>query len=719
MKHLKMWQKLTLLSLVFLLPFAVVTYRYMEEVNALSVDFAQKEIVGVRYLKPLRDLLHDIQRHRTLSQAVLNGERSATVTKDFADNATSLNQHLDALTAYDANGAGAALDTNWSAMRSKIDAFLANSGKLSASESRKAHDQIIKELLAYLVHIGDLSNLVLDPDMDSYYLMTVTIFQAPQLRELMSQSRAIGTQATALGRLTPEARDDLSGHLALIEFLRDGITTSLAKSEAAIITRGVPESQTLLDAIHTIQTKMNTATSAFISTNRKLLDALPGAPLPFSASSYIQTTNDPIEQITKIKDIISPTLEALLETRIATQKASIQKTLVLALLGSLVVAGLAIWISRDITKPLWRLVETSDSIASGDLKAHVSGIGRGDELGHLAQSFKRMAESLIEKAVIADKIAAGNLRVTQGNDKVDNSEKDVLGHALLTMQHNLRNMVADMSEASKILASASSEIVASTSQLTASSEETATAVSETSATVEEVRQTAHLSNKKARQVADGAYLASESAASGKQATEANSEGMERIRTQMDSIASSMVRLSEQSQAIGQIITTVDDLTQQSNLLAVNAAIEAAKAGEHGKGFAVVAHEVKSLAEQSRQATLQVRTLLNDIQKATGAAVMATEQGAKAVEAGVRQSTLAGEAIEKLAGSVDLSVQSASQISASSQEQLIGMDQVALAMESVRQASHHNVESAQQLQTSARSLSDLSQHLRGLMENYQL
>src|SRR5206468_6485887 len=91
-----------------------------------------------------------------------------------------------------------------------------------------------------------------------------------------------------------------------------------------------------------------------------------------------------------------------------------------------------------------------------------------------------------------------------------------------------------------------------------------------------------------------------------------------IQTQMESIADSVVKLSEQGQAIGEIIATVNDLAEQSNLLAVNASIEAAKAGEQGKGFAVVAQEVKSLAEQSKQATAQVRNLLNDIQKATSA-----------------------------------------------------------------------------------------------------
>src|SRR3982074_1011373 len=112
---------------------------------------------------------------------------------------------------------------------------------------------------------------------------------------------------------------------------------------------------------------------------------------------------------------------------------------------------------------------------------------------------------------------------------------------------------------------------------------------------------------------------------------------------MEAIAESMMRLSEQTQTIGQIIATVEDLAAQSNLLAVNAAIEAAKAGEHGKGFSVVAQEVKSLGEQSRQATTQVRTILSDVQKATTTAVMATEQGSKAVEAGTRQTEAAGEA----------------------------------------------------------------------------
>src|SRR5208283_2790829 len=189
-----------------------------------------------------------------------------------------------------------------------------------------------------------------------------------------------------------------------------------------------------------------------------------------------------------------------------------------------------------------------------------------------------------------------------------------------------------------------SEILATTTQIATGAAETATGVSETTTTVEEVKQTAQVASQKARSVMDGAQRSVQVSQTGRKSVEETLAGMNRIREQMEFIAGSIVRLSEQSQAIGEIIAAVNDLAEQSNLLAVNAAIEAAKAGEQGKGFAVVAQEVKSLAEQSKQATAQVRGILGDVQKATSAAVMATEQGSKVVEAGVKQSTEVSEAI---------------------------------------------------------------------------
>ena len=279
---------------------------------------------------------------------------------------------------------------------------------------------------------------------------------------------------------------------------------------------------------------------------------------------------------------------------------------------------------------------------------------------------------------------------------------------------DLEGLVQQVREGIKVLGTGTGEILAATNQVTSSSTETATSVSQTTATVEEVKQTAQVASQKATHVLESAQKLGQVSQTGKKSVEETIEGMIRIREQMESIGESIVRLSEQSQAIGEIVAAVNDLSDQSNLLAVNAAIEAAKAGEQGKGFAVVAQEVKSLAEQSKQATAQVRAILGDIQKATSTAVLATEQGNKAVEAGVKQSTETGESIRLLADSIEEAAQAATQIAASSQQQMVGMDQVAQAMENIKQASTQNVAGARRAEVAAKNLHELGQKLSDLI-----
>lgn len=411
--------------------------------------------------------------------------------------------------------------------------------------------------------------------------------------------------------------------------------------------------------------------------------------------------------------------EARLAERIATAEADASRTQWTIVLGTLLallvgaVTGFAL--TRNIAGPLQGLTGVADRIATGDLSGGLETNSRRDEVGVLTLAFVRMNQNLRGMADVAGRISSGDLRQTVAAQ----SEKDVLGTAFARMIENLRDQTRQLLEGSNVLGSAASEIVASTTQLASSAGETAAAVSETTTTVEEVRQTAQVASQKAKYVSDSAQKAAQISQTGRKSTEDMGVGVNRIRQQMEAIASSMMRLSEQTQTIGLIIASVEDLATQSNLLAVNAGIEAAKAGEHGKGFAVVAQEVRNLAEQSRQATTQVRTILIDIQKATGAAVMATEQGAKAVEEGEKQSAAAAESIRALASGVTEAAQAATQIAASSQQQLVGVDQVAGAMENIKQASTQNVASARQLEDAARNLDSLGGRLKQIVARYQV
>lgn len=407
----------------------------------------------------------------------------------------------------------------------------------------------------------------------------------------------------------------------------------------------------------------------------------------------------------------------------------------------------------SIAKPIREIAEAARLAAAGEIAVLEIRGKRNDEIGLLERQFNKMAMSLREKAELAERIATGDLsvaitpqsdkdvlgnafvsmtrdlqekaelaaQIADGNLTIEvrpRSERDVLGGAFAVMADNLRKMNRSVSEGIMVLAGAASEILAGTSQLADSATKTATSIAQTTATVEEVKQTTLLTNQKAKNVSDAAQRATLVSHGGRKAVEESIDGMAQIRLQMELIAESIVRLSEQSQAIGEIIATVNDLAEQSNLLAVNASIEAAKAGEHGKGFAVVAQEVKSLAVQSRQATAQVRSILGDIQKATRSAVSAAGQGSRVVEEGARQSKSAGEAIAQLTDSIAESANAAAQIAASTQQQLAGMDQLVYAMESIRVATRQNADSTKQAEAAANGLHDLGQELKKLIARYR-
>lgn len=412
-------------------------------------------------------------------------------------------------------------------------------------------------------------------------------------------------------------------------------------------------------------------------------------------------------------------LEAAVDQRVKQVQDEAKFARAMLIAGSavaLIIATLAGWIiTRNLATPLRSLTFCAERVTRGDLSSTVDVGPRGDEIGVLAQALQRMTQSLRDAARTAELIAKGDLRTTVQAQSAD----DVLGTVFARMSTDLRTQARGMVEAVAVLSAAASEIVASSSQLAASASQSAAAVSETTSTVEEVRHTAQLASQKARVVSDTSQRAQQVANDGRRSTQDVETGMTRIRSQMDNIAAGMMRLSERNQAVGQVIAAVEDLATQSNMLAVNAAIEAAKAGDHGKGFSVVAQEVKNLAEQSRQATHQVRAILGDIQKATAAAVMATEEGAKVVDAGARQAESAGNSVQSLGISVDEAAQAALQIAASSQQQLVGMDQVAGAMDSIMQASTQNVASASQLEATARNIDELGQRLKQMVDNYKV
>jgi methyl-accepting chemotaxis protein len=390
-----------------------------------------------------------------------------------------------------------------------------------------------------------------------------------------------------------------------------------------------------------------------------------------------------ISSMSSIRDIVSEMSESrnqLLEERQLQADRSVKNGKITILLFTavsfLMVIFLTIFLTYNIALPIRKISGIAEDVSRGNLRIELSGSSRADEVG-------------------------------------------VLNNAFQNMITNLKTQIGNITEAVNILTSMVAEIIATSSQLTASSTETVTAISETTSTVEEVKQTAQVNNEKAKAVSEGSRKTLQVAGDGEKAVNETGTGMSMIREKMEFIAESIMRLSEQSQAIGDIMNSINDLAEQSNLLAVNASIEAARAGEEGKGFAVVAEEVKSLADQSKQATKQVREILTDIQKATSTAVMATEEGSKVVESGIRQSENAGASIKVLAEVINEAVQATTQIGASVQQQFVGIDQVTEAIRNISVASNQNLESTKQLEEASEKLDGVAKNLEKLVNEYTI
>jgi methyl-accepting chemotaxis protein len=385
-------------------------------------------------------------------------------------------------------------------------------------------------------------------------------------------------------------------------------------------------------------------------------------------------------------------------------------TLVAVLAGTAIAMLLARWLADAMA----RLGRAAAGIAAGDVDQRIDFRSK-DEIGQLADSFRAMVAYLRRMAGAANGIAQGDLT----REVQPQSPHDALGVAFASMVTNLRGLTTELQTAARDLATASNEIRVAVSQQTSGAAEQSAAITQTTATVDEVKASADQASGLAVVVSDTAQEANRVAVGGVEAVGKATVGMGTIREQVQSIADNILALSEQSQQIGEIIATVNDLADQSNLLALNAAIEAARAGEQGKGFAVVAAEIRALAEQSKGATAQVRTLLSDIQRATNSAVLATEQGTSGVDHGVQLTEQTGQTIDELAGVIQDTARSAQQIAAAVRQHSVGMEQIASAMANISQVTSQSLAATTNTQQAAEHLADLAGRLDGLVARYQV
>jgi methyl-accepting chemotaxis protein len=343
--------------------------------------------------------------------------------------------------------------------------------------------------------------------------------------------------------------------------------------------------------------------------------------------------------------------------------------------GMLVVVGLVFWVTRSVTGRVRRIDSVLAAMKNGDLSQRVTDT-TNDELGDIIVSLNATGASLTE-------------------------------------------LVKELASASRQIAAASTEIAASAEEMSAGlskqegeSQQVAAAVEEMNATVQEV----------ARQSSDAAGAAKQSqqeAAAGAKVVEETVTEIKGIATDVGSSAAAVTTLGDKSQQIGEIIKVINDIADQTNLLALNAAIEAARAGEHGRGFAVVADEVRKLAERTTKATEEVASSIKDIQAQTGSAVHLIESGSTRVAKGVGLAQNAGQALGRISQSSQGLAGMVQSIAAAAEEQAASSHQIAKAVETINAVTRESSQGASHVAQAAGDLSQQSEKLQGMVQRFRV
>lgn len=340
-----------------------------------------------------------------------------------------------------------------------------------------------------------------------------------------------------------------------------------------------------------------------------------------------------------------------------------------------------------------------------------------DDLKSVSMSRDSIESRVSQYREFIENVATGDL--SRRIEVSGEDELSKLGGCLNGMTESLANMAHQVREASITIVTTLMQVQRSINTESSGAAQQAASVTETTTTLEEIRATSSQTLEKASALGQAAERTRLEGEAGLDAVEHTINGMRVIREKVEGIASNIMALSEQTQQIGEITTAVNNLAQQLKMLALNASIEAAKAGEAGRGFAVVATEVKDLAEQSQNATSQVHKILEDIQRATDKAVMVTEEGTKGVDQGMRMVEQAGNAVRGLSGIIQETAIASDQIVAAVRQEAAGIDQIAVAMEDIQKATAQFVTATQETRKAAENLGVIAAKLRETTDAYKL
>ncbi|MBA3712711.1 MAG: HAMP domain-containing protein [Pyrinomonadaceae bacterium] len=751
-RNLKIWQKLALLAFAFSIPIAVLLYLLVAEKN-IAINFAEKEKMGTVYHRPLRKLLEAVPQHARAAA----GSEGASDSASRADAAIRELEGLDQQLRSELK-----TDEKFNALKDKWLELKSKEASAGPDVRRQLHADVVAGIRGLIAHVGDTSNLILDPDLDSYYVMDAELIKLPESQDLIAQTLQYGKEITARKALTPEEKTQLIVWLGL---LRSNLDAVKAGMKLAIDNNASGSLKPLEGQVQNYAA----TTAAFLDlTDQRIANA---PTIDLTPEEYEAAGVKALSASFGLWDEGTQSLDGLLQARIDGFNSRKFNTFIGVAGIGLVTLLLAWFIVRSITRPLAEVVSVANRLAKGDLSVEISATST-DETGQLMKSTGDVIAYLKETASVADQIAAGNLSVRvepkSADDRFGTSFKNMLDSTLSLVQSRderdelqkgfmtllgeisdvangdltveaevradatgaiadsfnfmivqLREIINNVKETTQQVSTSATEIQTTTETLASGSEEQSEQITETSSAIEEMAVSIQQVSENAVLSATVADQARTNAKQGATAVQNNINAMQRIREQVQETAKRIKRLGERSQEIGEIVQLIDDLADRTSMLALNASIQAAMAGEAGRGFAVVAEEVERLADRSTNATKQISSLIKSIQSETNEAVAAMEDTTREVVEGSGLANEAGQALTEIEGVSDRLAELIQSISQASKQQARGSEALAKSMSVISGVTQQVASGSREAAVSVKGMVSLAETLRSSVVAFKL
>ncbi len=654
MNRLNYPSKFGLIGALVLLAFASLMWALASELQE-TIERSRNELVATALTRPLAKVVELTQQHRGLSSMVLGGnadmrdtraQRAEEVSRALASLRASLAEDKRQLPAWQQ------IERDWQVLQ-------AQGLQLERAANFHAHTELVAQLLRLQIQLADAYGLSFDPDEASFYLMTAAINRLPFLLERFGRLRAQGSGALAQGHADSAQRIALS-------VLNEEIRSAMLDVEAGLakVAEQRPE----------LRLSLEQAVAALHQIIQRVEQVVQGMLLheDFQSTSAAQFFELTTEGITigyqQMNQVLLPTLDQLLEQRMAEAQQVLYFNLLLAVLVLAVIGYLSMGAYLSVMNSIRCLREGSERLARGELSSHIQLAAR-DELRFVAAGFNAMAEAM-------------------------------------------RGLIAGIKGNAGEVADAARDLVTASGQIHVASQKQSDAASSMAAAVEQM--TVGIEH-----IARGAGAADELAArSGELSRDGGAivasvvQEISEIAVSVAESARTVEELGERSGQISAIVGVIGDIAAQTNLLALNAAIEAARAGEQGRGFAVVADEVRNLAARTANSTREISEMVKSIQQGTAGAVEGMERGVERVNAGVARAEKAGEAMARIRQAAEQVQATVAEISHALREQSSASTEIAQQVEMIaRMAEENGLAVASNHQTAA-SLGTLADTLLG-------